>query len=162
MAFFELGEQFMDRQNIGVEMVFVRAFKQTLFYIRLIFGIRTLLRFAAAGVVDQDLAHVAGGDSEEMLKVLDGRKVVFLIAFGRGEQTQPQEIHERGSGRAERVIFSLAGHEDLCDALQLGIDTGGELITSLLVAGADPVEQVADFVSSLRNHAFYDIPDGWG
>ena len=71
---------------------------------------------AGAGIIDQYLAHSAGGHGEEMVAVLNVR--LLLVA----EEFNPGLVEQRG-GR-KRMIGSFGAQATFGDAVQMFVDEG--------------------------------------
>src|ERR1051326_6142238 len=92
-----------------------------------------LLRAAAARVIDQHVAHDAGGDGEEMATVCE-------IELGRAGHAQISFVHDGGAGEGGLRRFELqvvARH-----ALKLVVDERHELLKRGLVAPAPTRQKV--------------------
>lgn len=90
-------------------------------------GVFTAAALAAFGasVVDEDQAHKAGGEGEEVLTVLE-------IGFALGQELEVEFVDERGG--LEGVAGAFGAKVRFGDAPELGVDGGQDLLEGLLIA----------------------------
>jgi hypothetical protein len=91
--------------------------------------------FAAAGVIDEDAAHGAGGDGEEVVAVDE-------VDFGVGLEAEVGFVDEGGGGEGVAGAFAaelLAG-----DGAELGVELVDDLIERRSIAVLPGVEESCD------------------
>jgi hypothetical protein len=92
-----------------------------------------LLHVAVAGVVDEDLAHDAGDELQEMSAILNGREVLFA-------KPQVSLVDERGSLQSMGGPFSAEA--GIGEAAKFRVNDGKEPIEGLFVSGMGRVEKL--------------------
>jgi hypothetical protein len=88
---------------------------------------------AAAGVIDQHLAHGAGGGRQELAAALGG-------AQGVGAEEAQDGLVDQG-GRLQRVAGPLAAQQAAAQPPQLVVDQGDQLVAGAGAAGPDLLQE---------------------
>jgi hypothetical protein len=134
------GEDFVDA--IGID---VRRNDEVVLHLYAMQAACPALGHTGASVIDEDLAHDASGEADE----LTAARPVDLVA-----DKAHVGLMDEGGG-LERVVGALAAHVRRGQAVQLGVDSRQQFFPSVCVAGVHGLEQLRDLtgggIGSLRH-----------